>query len=262
MSDNKEIQINNDFNIADLIKTAIEKGNLDTVERIMVLRDKLKAEKAKEEYDKALRSFQEECPVIERIKEGNKTKGGEIAFLYAPLEYIVEKTRPILTKHGFSWSWKPEFLEGAVKVSCIVNHIGGHSETSIVMMPLGTATQLMGVQQIVGSAISYAERYSFTGAFGIVTRGEDNEKNLEGNKTMTGNETIFQARWNDYENIINAVKDIMTDSEKASDKKVRARKNTIQDINKAIEYYLKKYSIEITKFNEGIKSNITMEDVK
>lgn len=78
------------------------------------------------------------------------------------------------------------------------------------------------------------------------------------------NEKIFQDRWSDYEKIIEAIKDIMTDPEKESDQKIRSRKNTIQDINKAIEYYLKKYSIEIAKFNEGIQTpNITItEDLK
>jgi hypothetical protein len=96
------LQVNEKFDIADLVKTAIEKGNFDIVERVMILRDKLKAEKSKEDFDKALRSFQEECPVIERLKEGNKTKTGSTAFVYAPLEYIVDKVRSILTKNGFS----------------------------------------------------------------------------------------------------------------------------------------------------------------
>ncbi|MFA5297273.1 MAG: ERF family protein [Lutibacter sp.] len=242
------------MNISELLKLSIAKGNIDTIERLMVLRDKIKLEKSKEEFDKSFRAFQEECPVIERLQSGNKTNLGESTFVYAPLDYIIEKVRSVLTKNNFSWTWEHEFLEGAVKVTCIANHVSGYSKKTTIIMPLGTSTKLMGVQQIVGAAISYAERYSFKGVFGIVTQGEDNEKKLEEGRKKTQNENAFFDAWAEFENMINILNEKLTAPEKESISKMEMAKDvnklSLKSLNEFIDYLKKKYP--------ATKSNITI----
>jgi hypothetical protein len=252
------LQVNEKFDIADLVKTAIEKGNFDIVERVMILRDKLKAEKSKEDFDKALRSFQEECPVIERLKEGNKTKTGSTAFVYAPLEYIVDKVRSILTKNGFSYMFKTEFLEKAVKTSCFVSHIGGHTEIMSVIMPLDTSSPLMSSQQIVGSCIAYGERYSFTGSFGIVTRGEDNEKMFEG-RQKSENQVIFETLYKNFTDLSESLKEKLTDAQKKSVANIEMAKDvnklSLKALKEFVDYLLTQYPATTSKIVMGVSDD-------
>jgi len=163
------------FNVEALISKAIEQGApVDTMERILAMRRELKTEFAKESFDKAMAKFQAECPVIQKTKEV-KTRAGVIAYRYAPIESIVEQVKVPLQANGFSYSTNMELLESGVKVSVKVTHSAGHSELTHMTVPLGTKTDIMSASQVVAAAQTFAKRYAFCNAFGILTGDEDND---------------------------------------------------------------------------------------
>lgn len=156
-----------------LIQQAIERGTpVDTMERLLAMRKELKAEKAKEGFDKAMADFQQECPVIAKKRKVTANSGG--GYSYAPLESIVEQVKEILHKHGFSYSIQTR-TENKVGVTaiCMAKHVGGHSEPSEMTVPLGTKTNMMSDTQVVAAAITFAKRYAFCNAFGILTGDAD-----------------------------------------------------------------------------------------
>ncbi len=156
-----------------LISQAIDKNvSVDIMERLLVIRRELKAEKAKEAYDGSMAAFQADCPVINKTKEV-KTSGGQVAYKYAPIESIVAQVKDALKKHGFSYSTNMELLENGVKVSVKVTHAAGHSEVTEMTVPLGTKTNIMSQSQVVAAAQTFAKRYAFCNAFGILTGDED-----------------------------------------------------------------------------------------
>jgi hypothetical protein len=159
-----------------LIALAIEKNvSVDTMERLLAMRRELKAERAKEEFDKAMSAFQAECPIIKKTK-GVKTDSGELAYKYAPLECIVEQVKDFLSKYGFSYSVdQPEAKPGYIKVALTVKHSFGHSEVTSVSLPLGNKTRLMSQTQVEAAALTFAKRYAFCNAFGILTGDEDTD---------------------------------------------------------------------------------------
>lgn len=162
-----------------LIAQAIEKGTpVETMEKLLAMRRELKAEWAKEQFDLAMAAFQGECPVIKKEKAGGKTNGGTVAYYYAPLEAIVFEVKDLLKKNGFSYSIQTQTLEAGVKVTCTVKHSAGHKETSDIEVPLGTKTNVMSAPQVVASALTFAKRYAFCNAFGILTGDTDNDANL------------------------------------------------------------------------------------
>ena len=74
-----------------LLSQAVAAGaSIDTLERLMALRESMLAEKAKEAFNIAMAAFQAECPVIVKTK-GVKTKNGVVAYRYAPIDSIVEQ---------------------------------------------------------------------------------------------------------------------------------------------------------------------------
>jgi len=163
------------FNVEALISKAIEQGTpVDTMERILAMRRELKAEFAKESFDKAMAKFQSECPVIKKTKEV-KTKAGIVAYRYAPIDSIVDQVKEPLQANGFSYSTNMVMLDSGVKVSVRVTHSAGHSETTEMTVPLGNKTDIMSASQVVAAAQTFAKRYAFCNAFGILTGDEDND---------------------------------------------------------------------------------------
>ena len=167
------------IDIAQLMTLAVEKQlPVETMERLFDLRAKMKAEFAKEEFDAAMAAFQRDCPVIAKTKAVH-TNSGQLAYRYAPLETIVAQVKDVLARHGFSYQIKTETKEGMVKAICIVKHVAGHSEQSEMEVPLGNKTNVMSASQVTAAATTFAKRYAFNNAFGIMTADEDEETALQ-----------------------------------------------------------------------------------
>ena len=168
-----------------MISQAIQSGvSVETMERILAMRKELKAEYAKEQFDKAMSAFQAECPEIKKTKTV-KTKEGINAYSYAPIESIVRQVKGLLGKNGLSYSIQTKTLKDEkggtlVKSICTAKHILGHSESSDMEVPLGYKTNVMSDSQVVAAASTFAKRYAFCNIFGIMTGDEDDEENLKG----------------------------------------------------------------------------------
>lgn len=158
-----------------LIAHGIEKGmSVETMEKLMAMRRELKLESGKEAFDQAMSHFQAECPVITKGKEVKGKDKVTTRYKYAPLEYIIEQTRSLREKHGFSHSFDTEIVDKDVKVFCKVKHKLGHSEVSQFKVPTDPEAY-MNAPQKFASAMTYAKRYAFCNAFGITLGDEDTD---------------------------------------------------------------------------------------
>jgi len=191
-TNNEVAIIPNDSPAESLISQAIEKGaSVETMERLLVMRTQLKKEWAKEQFDKAMSEFQGECPVIKKTKAGGQTKSGQVAYYYAPLDSIVSQTKELIKEKGFSYAIQTQTLDGKVKVTCVIKHQNGHSESSDIEVPLGNQTGVMSASQVVASALTFAKRYAFCNSFGILTGDDDDDSNLTKEKTPDDRLTII-----------------------------------------------------------------------
>lgn len=173
----KEVVVQKEkFSIESLIKDAIKNNTpVETMERLLAMRTQLKNEQAKEEFSKSMSKFQADCPVIKKDKAGGKTNSGVVAYYYAPLESIITQVGHLIQLYGFRYNFQTITGEDKVKVTCIVTHELGHSENSDVEVPLGAKTGVMSAPQVTASALTFAKRYAFCNAFGIMTGDEDND---------------------------------------------------------------------------------------
>ena len=87
---------------------------------------------------------------------------------YAPLDAIVEATRPVLAKHGLAIQQQPLFMEKTAGVETTILHKSGHSTTTTLLLPLKDQSP-----QGVGSAITYARRYALAAVLGLATEDDD-----------------------------------------------------------------------------------------
>ncbi len=162
-----------------LIQQAIDKGtSIEVMERLFTLREKVKAEQAKEAFVQAMADFQAECPVIEKTKKVMNKDGTTIRYKYAPIDSIVEQIKEPLAKHGLAYTWTVKNDPGLITATAMVTHKLGHSETSSFQVPIDTEGYMTAPQKFA-SALTFAKRYSLCNILGIST-GEDDDANSVG----------------------------------------------------------------------------------
>lgn len=160
----------NDTPANSMIKLALASNvDVDKLERLLALYEREQATKARSEYFVALGKFQAEVPTIPRTREVHSRSGGTM-YKFANLDDVIRVIRPVEQKHGFSHRFEYEETAEAngVKVTCVVSHIGGHSERTTIPVP-STSGQNTNAAQNRGIEISYGERYALKGAYGLTT---------------------------------------------------------------------------------------------
>ena len=165
-----------------LLARAIDKNlPIENMERLLAMRREMKAEWAKEEFFKALAGFQHECPIITkekkvRAKKKADEKEASTKYVYAPIEDLVAGVKEFLEKWGFSYTFKGKQENGFYTAICVAHHKAGHSEETQFTVPTFFPEYMnMSGPQMQGAACTYADRYAFKNAFGIVTKGEDTD---------------------------------------------------------------------------------------
>ena len=164
------------FSPENLISQAIDKAlPVETMEKLLMMRRELKAEFAKEAYDQAMAHLQGELTVIVKDKKVDfisKRTGNRTNYSYAPIDSIVRQTKDYIARNGFSYCITTEQTDGNLTAICTVKHSLGHRESTSFRVPLDPDA-FMSAPQKVGAAMTYAKRYAFCNAFGIMTGDED-----------------------------------------------------------------------------------------
>jgi len=156
--------------------------DIDKMERLMQMHERLTERAAKAAYFAALAEMQPELPVIERNgnivihkKDAPKTAENVIqSTSYALWEDINEAVRPLLAKHGFALSFRVKKDADRVEVTGVLSHREGHFEETTLSLPMDTTGSKNNVQAI-GSSTSYGKRYTAMALLNITTRGEDDD---------------------------------------------------------------------------------------
>lgn len=175
MAKDKELVVKKDTSVNAFIKQAIGANvPVETMEKLFALREKVKAEKAKEEFVLALSIFQGECPVIKKTKVVMNKDGKTERYRFAPIDSIVDQIKKPLAKAKLSYTWTVKNTPGLVTAICKVTHALGHSEESSFEIPIDPEGYMTAPQK-VASALTFAKRYSLCNALGISTGDEDTD---------------------------------------------------------------------------------------
>jgi hypothetical protein len=160
--------------LLNLIKTAVEKGDKNTLKLLIELKDRIQKETAKNEFYKALHGFQSE---LQPIKKSNVVynKDGSIRYKYASFDDIVKAIQPLLKKYGLTFHFNAEYDKEnqTITVHCIITHILGHQEVATFKAPFALPDKMQ-FMQAYGSILTYAKRYSLSLALGLATEEDEN----------------------------------------------------------------------------------------
>lgn len=164
--------------------------DIDKVERLMVMRERLMDRQAKGAYAAALAEMQPKLPVIERrgriVVPAKDGKTGH-STPYALWEDVNEAIRPHLADHGFALSFRVRKEADRIEVTGVLSHREGHSEETMLSLPMDSTGSKNNVQAI-GSSVSYGKRYTAFALLNITSRGEDDDGAAAGDAATITNE--------------------------------------------------------------------------
>lgn len=163
------------------ITEAISKNlPVETMQKLFELRKEVKAEAAKEAFVAAMAKFQASCPVIKKEKIVNG-KDGKVRYKYAPLDQIVAQVKKPLGENDLFYSFDEKKDKDFATAICTITHKFGHFETSSFEIPIGKE-EYMNDAQKYGARMTFAKRYAFCNALGILTSDEDTDANTNTEK--------------------------------------------------------------------------------
>lgn len=181
--------------------------DVDKLERLMELQTRETERQATVAFSTAFAAMQSEIPTIAKAKSGNGSN-------YATLEDVVEITRPILNKHGFSLSFDTNTVlekaddkstndyKGYVEIVAILLHKEGHKEKTTLLVPFDySGSKKNNPAQAMGSSVSYGKRYTLCALLNIATRDDNDASAAWQHKKITAAQarglTAKQAKLSD-----------------------------------------------------------------
>lgn len=151
--------------------------DVDKLERLLGMYERIKGQSAKAEYFAAMSAMQDDLPAIQ--ERGEIKIGQGPGQKYALWEDINAVIKPVLKAHGFALSFRTGIAEGKITVTGVLSHRGGHSEETTMHLPTDTSGSKNAVQA-VGSSTSYGKRYVASALLNLTTGDVDDDGRAAG----------------------------------------------------------------------------------
>jgi hypothetical protein len=151
----------------------------DALERMVALAERVQDRQAAMAIQDAHADFQAECPPIRHNEKASiKTNtGGSYSYTYATLDTIATTVRPLLNRHGLSYTWDSEVNDNRVTCTCYLRHVSGGERTATFTAEMDTAAKMSGPQK-AAAALTYAKRQSLIQVLGVTTADSDTDAAL------------------------------------------------------------------------------------
>lgn len=166
------LTVQNENGFLSLMQQALTTPNIDmsVLKDMLAMQKEVMAQQAVIDFNNDFSLMSNEIPIIQKSKDSYSGK-------YAPLEDIVSLTRPVLSKHGFSISFKNEQVSAdLITIVCQLRHKAGHMIENSMTLPTSAVNKGMNPMQAIGAAVSYGKRYTLCGVLNIAT-ADDNDNN-------------------------------------------------------------------------------------
>lgn len=163
-----------------MIDRAVSSGaSVEMLERLMAMQERWEANNARKAFDHAIAAAKAEMPVIVKGQTANRGNAG--SYKYEDLAQIAAQIDPVLSKFGLSYRFRTDTEGSKVRVTCVVSHRDGHSETTALESGLDTSGSKNAIQAM-GSAVSYLQRYTLKAALGLAAAKDDDANAAGGNR--------------------------------------------------------------------------------
>lgn len=165
-----------------LIHMAVSSNaDLDKLEKLMQLKREWEADEAKKAFIVAMAAFKAISIRVIKDKENKQYSREGSKAMYVSLGNLVNTVTPHLGANGLSARWDIDQTVG-VKVTCIITHSLGHSESVAMVCPLDKSGAKNPIQEIK-SSITYAKACTFESICGLAST----DANLDDDGNGAGN---------------------------------------------------------------------------
>lgn len=164
----------------ELVAMGIQQGIApEALMQLMDRAERWEANVARSAFVAAMAAFKADPPIIRKTKtvKMRLKNGGELAYKHAPLDEAAREIGRAMAPHGLSFRWETQQEDRKITVTCIVEHEGGHSTRTTLSGPPDESGQKNPVQ-MVGSTVTYLERYTLMAATGVATSDDDDDGRL------------------------------------------------------------------------------------
>ena len=170
--------------ITTLLTLAVEKGaNVEALEKLVGLYERVEDRRAATEFTAALLSFQAQCPPVRHNRTASfaTRAGSSFTYGYADLAGICRTVNPILHPLGLSYTWDSRVSDDGTRigVTCTVTHTAGHSVRASFEAPVDKGAGTSAAQDYA-KILTFGERKSLVQVLGIFTADEDTDAALAG----------------------------------------------------------------------------------
>lgn len=181
-----------------MIQAAVAKGaSMEQISQLMDLSERHEKNEARKAFAAALSDFKAEPLLIEKDKQVSfQTSKGVTEYKHATLGNTAAIIGAALSRHGLSYRWITEQIEGKIKVTCVLMHKLGHTESVSLQSGADDSGGKNNIQAI-GSAVSYLQRYTLLAITGTATMDQDDDG-------KEGGEAMEVGMLNDYLTAIEA----------------------------------------------------------
>jgi hypothetical protein len=166
-----------------MLQVAMERGaDLDKLQQLMDLQERWEANEARKAFVAAIARFKADPPEVLKSKH---VKFGTTEYHHATLADVCSAAISGLAAVGISHRWDVDQSD-RIKVTCILTHAQGHSESVSMMSPADTSGGKNAIQAIA-SAATYLQRYTLLAATGLAARDmvEDDGRAADQVQTIT-----------------------------------------------------------------------------
>jgi ERF superfamily protein len=164
------------MNPMQMLGHAIQQGMpIETLRELMQLKKEWEADEARKAFVSAMAAFKANPPEIVKDKHVSfQTSKGITEYDHATLGGLCASIIKGLAAHGISHRWETAQQDGRIKVTCVLTHSQGHSES----VSLHSAADDSGGKnsiQAIGSAVTYLQRYTLLAATGLAALDQDDD---------------------------------------------------------------------------------------
>lgn len=167
-----------------LIDQAVKGGaQADVVGKMLDHYERFQKMQAKKAFDEAMQNFKNSVPAVVKNRIADM---GKFKIPYADIEGVCDTIEPHMIANGFDKRWTTEPSERGIVMCCIIKHIAGHSETTILPPAPPEKSGAKNDLHALASSFTYLQRYSLLMALGMAPRGVDDDGNGSKQKEMAG----------------------------------------------------------------------------
>jgi hypothetical protein len=159
---------------------ALAKGvDIQTLEALIKLKNDEEARLARQLFEERFAMMQKDFVAVGKTSYA-LDDNGKVLYAFCPLENILRAYAPILAKHGFSFSWNEEMIQGKENEKRVYCHISGfgHTKTTSMDIPVPATNRMTNAVQVRAAATTYGKRYTFIAAVGVIIGGEDDDSRI------------------------------------------------------------------------------------